>query len=263
MKQFLTCDVIMDSVSEIKKGDIVYLVSDILELSKTARENGEHFDSDVFLDSLISKIGESGTLLIPTFNWSFCKGDMFDYHRTPSKTGALGNRALKRPDFTRTKHPLYSFAVWGNEKEYLAEIDPKASFGEGTIFDFLYKKKAKALVISLPPLAGLTFIHHIEKMVGVPYRYEKDFTASYKASDGIVSEKTYSMYVRDLDMDPRHINRFALLGSEMQEKGLIHSVTLNGVDFHVISLEDVYSIVENDITQNDSRKMYVYKGQAV
>lgn len=112
MSEYVSCGEIAGELSRIQKGDVVYVVSDILELAKNARENGERFDRDVFLDSLKEAVGENGTLLIPTFNWDFCRGIPFDYVKTPGKTGALGNAALKRSDFKRTRHPIYSFAVW-------------------------------------------------------------------------------------------------------------------------------------------------------
>ena len=34
---------------------------------------------DIFLDKLIKKLGDKGTLLIQTFDWSFCKMYRFDF----------------------------------------------------------------------------------------------------------------------------------------------------------------------------------------
>ena len=55
---------------------------------------------------------EKRNILFPTFNWDFCKGKSFNYNNTRSMTGSLSNVALKRPDFKRSKNPIYSFAVW-------------------------------------------------------------------------------------------------------------------------------------------------------
>ena len=41
----------------------------------------------------------------------------FDIEKSPSKTGTLGQLTLKRSDFSRTAHPIYSFSVFGKYKD--------------------------------------------------------------------------------------------------------------------------------------------------
>lgn len=249
---------ILSGIDEIRKGDIVYVVSDVLALSIQCRERGERFDIQKFIDSILDKVGEEGTVLFPTFNWDFCKGKTFDYKKTVSKTGALGNAALKRQDIKRSKHPIYSFAVWGKYQEKLTSMDPADAFGPGTIFEFLHKNHAKALVVGLTTMEGLTFCHYVEQIVGVPYRYLKNFTADYVDAEGNCSAKTYSMYVRDLDMDPRHINGFLPLGKILEQLGVSKNYEFGGIPFHVVNLEAMFEVEKIDILCNDSRNMYVY-----
>lgn len=248
----------------IDKGDCVYVVSDMLELAKTYREQGKKLDLDRIIGGLQMLVGETGTLLFPTFNWDFCRGIGFDYHRTPVRTGALSKAALKRQDFVRTAHPLYSFAVWGAHRQELVENDSADAFGPGTIFDKLYDWNAKALVIGLSPLQGVTYIHHVEQKVGVPYRYNKDFTGDYTDESGTCTRRTYRMYVRDLDMDPKHINGFEPLAKQMKANGLIQTAVYSDmVPCHMLLLSDLDTAVRNDILTNDSGKMYVYQHAAV
>ena len=124
-------------VMGIKRGDTVLLTSDITDLYLQCQEHGEQFDPNILLDKFQEAVGEEGTLLIPTYNWGFCKGKTFNYLRTPSKTGAIGNAALRRKDFVRTKHPIYSFAVWGKDADeavhnavVLEEVAKMATFTE-------------------------------------------------------------------------------------------------------------------------------------
>lgn len=258
MDKYISYENIIGCFDEIARGDIVYVVSDVLALSVKARENKERMDLNRLIDSILNKVGPEGTVLIPTFNWDFCKGETFDIRKTVSRTGALGNAALKRADFKRSKHPLYSFMIWGKDRELLTEMDPKDAFGADSVFGYLHRNKAKALVIGLPTLSGLTFIHYVEQMVGVPYRYSKDFTAGYVDANGSESQKTYSMYVRDLDMDPRHIDGFRPLGDILEYKGISINYCINEVEFHIVDLERMYAVVEDDIVNNDSKNMYYY-----
>lgn len=259
MSGYISCTELAGHLGQIHKGDIVYVVSDVLELAKQAREHGDRFDRDAFLNSLQEKVGEEGTLLVPTFNWDFCKGIPFDYYRTPCRTGALGTAALKRDDFIRTKHPIYSFAVWGKDQKELFAQDAPNSFGKNSIFDYMYRKDAKALVIGLDAMDGLSFMHHVEQMEGVPFRFEKSFAADYTDWNHETSRKEYTMYVRDLDMDAKENTKH--FSQILEDLNISRTRVLNGIPFRTVLLRPVYELEAMDIRLNDSRNLYIYKGQ--
>ena len=77
----------------ISRGDAVYVISDMFDLSKAYHEAGAKLDLNVLIDGLWDIVGPEGTLLFPTFNWDFCKGIGFDVLKTPCKTGALPKAA--------------------------------------------------------------------------------------------------------------------------------------------------------------------------
>jgi len=244
----------------IQKGDIVYVVSDILELAKVCRDNGEAFDSESFIHSLQSAVGEDGTLLFPTFNWDFCKGVAFDYHKTIGKTGTLGNKALKMPGFKRTRHPMYSFAVWGKTQSDLLALDNHSGFGENSPFMYMFKNKAKALVIGLTASIGNTFLHYVEQMVGVDYRYDKDFSAPYIDESGNAKNQTYSMYVRDMDLDPKHTS-FTAIDEVMSTLGICKDIKINKIPFHVVDLPGMFEVVSLELRYNNANNLYTFTGR--
>lgn len=179
----------------IDRGDIVYVISDILKLMCVCRENHEPFDGQVFINSLLEKVGPEGTVLFPTFNWSFCRGEAFHYQKTLSQTGGLSNVALQRPDFRRTRHPIYSFAVWGKAQNELCDRDYQSAFGAESPFQFFYENNAKNVCIGIDYKDSCTFVHYAEEMAPVPYRFLKPFTAGYTDAQGTLT-KSYQMFVR-------------------------------------------------------------------
>ena len=259
MADFVSWGSWLESLHWLEKGDCVYVVSDMLDLAKVYREQGERLEMDAMIDDLQGLVGKEGTLLFPTFNWDFCKGIGFDYYKTPVKTGALSKAALKRQDFDRTAHPLYSFAVWGAYKEELMSDRSVDAFGPGTIFERMNLWNAKVLAIGLSPLEGVTYVHHVEQMVGVPYRYHKNFTADYTDADGVCESRTYRMYVRDLDIDPREIDGFAPLAAKMQQEGTVLTKYYGTVPCHLMRIVDVDAAARRDILENDARNMYEFR----
>lgn len=245
---------------DINRGDVVLISSDLKHIIFQAYEQEGKADIDGLIDSIQRKIGTEGTLLFPTFNWDFCKGVTFDYQKTACKTGALSKAALKRTDFKRTKHPLYSFAVWGKDQELLCEMENESSFGADSPFAYLHKKGAKNLIIDVSYQHCFTFVHYVEEQTkGVDYRYLKKFMAGYKDETGIESMRTYSMFVRDLDLDV--FNTIEPMDSVFLEFGAVKKYSINDIPYKLVDLGKAFPLIQKDILENKSRRLCTYKGQ--
>lgn len=245
---------------DIDKGDVLLVSSDLKGLLFQALEQHDDRDLNIFLESLMEAVGDEGTILLPTFNWDFCKGITFDYYRTPGRTGSLGKVALKRKDFIRTRHPIYSFAVWGKDAGRLYEMENKDSFGQDSPFAYLKNVKAKNLFIDVSYQDSFTFAHYVEEWEGaVPYRYVKNFTAGYVDEHGREEVRTYSMFVRDLDKNV-HVTINPMAG-QFAAAGAVKAYEINGVDFRLLELDQAYELMKEDILHNRSRNLCTYSGQ--
>lgn len=244
----------------LNKGDKVYVTSDVKELLYELMSRGDDTDLSILIDSIIDIIGEEGTLVFPTFNWSFCKGIPYDYHKTPCKTGSLGKIALGRDDFRRTKHPIYSFAVWGKDKDVLCAMNNKSSFGNDSPFAFMVENGYRNLFIDKDLQHSFVFVHYVEQSVGhLHYRYLKDFTAEYTDENGNTDIRTYDMNVRELDMDVENV--IYAFEDEFIEKGIMSRFYVNDIEMKIIELKDAYPIIAEDVRHNRSRRICSYIGQ--
>ena len=243
----------------LNRGDSVWVASDVKTLLYNCIENGDDTDLNVLIDGILDIITEEGTLLIPTFNWDFCKGKAFDIRTSPCRTGSLGKIALKRKDFIRTRHPIYSFAVWGRDAKKLAEMDNLSSFGGNSPFSYCREVNAKNVFIDVPPQHSFTFVHYVEQMKGVSYRYLKAFSADYTDENGITTKRTYSMNVRCLDRD---IFLTIYPFEELFEKaGASKQYQVNGISMETIEMGRVYDIIADDVINHDSSRICTFKGQ--
>ena len=249
----------------IQKGDVLLVTSDITKLYKHYyRLYGERLTMDDIIDYLQGLLGEEGTLLFPTYNWDYCNGETFDYHNTPGQTGSLGNAALKRNDFKRTQHPIYSFAVWGKDQALLCGMNNTSSFGADSPFAYFDRVHAKQLIIDVPMHItngmGFTYPHYVEQKSGVvQYRYEKNFTAKYIDAEGKTEERTYSMFVRSYELETR--NDFAPLHAYLRELGVEKHFCVNDIHYYMIDLHAAVDPIMDDVVNNKSRKFCIYKGQ--
>ncbi|MEG0769680.1 MAG: AAC(3) family N-acetyltransferase [Ruthenibacterium sp.] len=253
--EYLSYKDIAAQLDRIRPGSVVYLVSDIMQLVFACKKHGESFDANAFIDSLQRKIGPEGTLMIPAFSWDFCKGIPFDARTTRSRVGVLGDIAVQRADFVRTRHPMYSFAVWGKDAQALYDADCISSFGADSSFAYMHRADALTLVVGLSPLAGTTFVHYVEQCMHVPYRYEKSFTGLCTDANGVTAEKTVTMFVRELALNSEYLTG---LDDVLTELNIAHTDVIDTVPFHTIYLRELYPVVAADICCNEARHLYAY-----
>ena len=241
---------------DIKEGENIFIASDILRIGLQFYKSKEKFSLDSLIEKIQKKITLSGTVVFPTYNWDFCKGITFDYNKTKSRTGALTQRALERKDFKRTKHPIYSFAVWGKDKEELYKLENKSSFGIESPFEYFIEHNYKMIFLDVSFTNSLTLALHIEQLLNVPYRFLKYFKAKYIDEDGTELEKEYSMFVRYLefkiDQDMTELEKLA------QSKGILKENKFYDISIKNSNMKELSKLIENDIRYNDSLNIAQY-----
>jgi len=234
----------------IFKGDKVLVSSNILKLLIKYRNINKKFLINIIIDSLIEKIGPKGTLLFPTFNWAFCEGEDFDYNRTKSLSGSLGNLALKRKDFQRTKNPIYSFAVTGKDKEYICNLDHESCFGLNSPYGYLIENHGKKLFIDINDIyrEAFTLVHVAEEAVGVSYRYLKNFSGIYIDKFKKKKHVNYKMLVRNLNLN---ILGRTIIDKEFDnvliKKQAYERKNINGTSLILIDINKAYKAAIYDI----------------
>ena len=236
----------------IKKNEIIFLSSDVSLIAYHEIENNSNFDGNIFLNIITEKIGDNGTLILPVYNWGFCKGLPFNYSTTPGKTGYIGNVALKRNDFIRTKHPIYSFVVWGKDKDILYNLNNTNSFGKGTVFQYLIDNQATNIAINVPFNHHYTMCHHVEDYLGVFYRYNKYFKSKYIDEKGCILQRTASMTVRHLELDIG--GDASELYNDFLDKGIAYEQQIGSYTISYINIAKSIPIIEYDILYNNAIK---------
>jgi aminoglycoside 3-N-acetyltransferase len=128
-------------------------------------------NSEIIIDTLLTAAGPTGTLVTPTFTYSYFEKQDYDVENSPSTVGLLGDLARARPDAVRSLDPNFSNAAIGREAEFLMARETSHSFGPGTFYDKLCKGEGKILLIGVD-FTALPLFMHIEKVEGVPYRFD-------------------------------------------------------------------------------------------
>lgn len=192
-------------------GDLVMVHSDVAAFGKLCGHTPHRLLPEL-TRMLQGSIGESGTLVMPTFTYSFCKGEVFDPEQSRSTVGAWTDFFRRLPGTVRTPHPLFSVAIRGPLQDTLRQVDEDA-FGAQSIFGHLRRHHGKILAFGSPWATSCTFLHHVEQHVGVPYRFLKTFEGETRRPEGLFKTRC-TFYVRNLETNP-------VLQAEKLEKHLV------------------------------------------
>ncbi len=200
------------------------------------------------IDALLDVLGEEGTLIMPTFNFDFCKGKPWDVRSTPSHMGILTELVRQDPRSKRVFHPIYSFAILGKHADFLTRERYKSSYGANSVFAKLRQLDGKIMVIGLRYNDSMTFFHHVEEMEGVDYRYMKEFTGLVTDEDGNTYEDTFTMLVRDIErgvhtmVDP--------MGALMEEAGMITVRQIGAAKVSLMKANEVYEFTAREMRRD-------------
>ena len=187
------------SAAGVGRGDTLLLHSSIKRTLLSCRRTGRRVSPRDILDSFLAALGPGGTLLLPLFNFEFAKGVPFDIRQTASEMGALTEAGRVHPEAVRTGHPLYSFAAIGAQSARFRDVNNVSGYAQDSPFGILRDMNGTIAVLDLDDQNSMTFYHHVEERKRVPYRYFKEFTGTYTGLDGIPTQRTCTLFVRDID----------------------------------------------------------------
>lgn len=231
----------------LEKGGVIK--GDVLMVHSSFSPIKFFFDSPkAFLEEILNYLGPGGTLLIPAFNFtSWPNTHYFDILETASKMGIITESARMRTDGFRTKHPIYSFIVFGKlQKEFMA-CDDKEAFGDNSVFSLFHKLNGHIMSVALSFNSSFSLHHYVERKAGITYRRIKEFSGIYVDIDRIPQLKTYSMFVR---AQLKYKTIIAPGLDILQAKKIISDLYLNGIKIDFCRAWDYYDNIYPMVISN-------------
>ena len=200
------------------------------------------------VDALISAIGDEGTLIVPRFNFDFSTyGTLWDVRSTPSHMGIISEFVRKDPRSRKVFHPIYSFSIIGKHADELVKHRYKGGYSKDSIFHKLRILDAKIIQID-KVYKGTPLIHHVEEMVGVDYKYLKDFTGYVIDENGRKYKDTFNLYVRDWEKG--YVTDVLPIGKILEREGVMKIDKIGDATIWYMKAEDVYHCTVNAIKKN-------------
>lgn len=133
------------------------------------------------------------TIIFPTFTFSFCNKEIYDVKNSKTTMGALNEYARTREGVFRTLDPLMSVCVIGEVPDELKNISKySCGKGGGSAFELMSKSDENMfLFFGAKPTECFTFLHYVEAVRGVPYRYDREFSGTVVDENQNSSNQTF------------------------------------------------------------------------
>ena len=192
----------------VSRGRTVYVTSDLGRLMAYENPDKTSLMAD-HLEIISDLIGADGTVVAPSSSMNLCNTDTpFDLVKTPSyKIGAFSEYIRQHPGSLRSFHPFVSYSAIGADAKAITENVSRHAFGPETPEARMIEADALCLVIARLPRLTCSTVHHIEMIMGVPYRYNKEYTHPVVRKGCVEHEYFYqNVWYRDVDLK-RNLNR--------------------------------------------------------
>jgi aminoglycoside 3-N-acetyltransferase len=240
----------------IKKNDSIFVHSNIGFFGQLKEATTKESYYYIFKEAIFEVIGEGGTLVVPTFSYSFCKKEIFDKEKTKSVCGFFSEMVRKDPQSLRSDDANFSVAAVGKNAEYFTKNAPPHSFGKNSFWERFLKCNGKFCNFNFD--AGSTFVHYVEKLLNVPYRYDKKFPGK-SIINGKAEERVFYHFVYDLTK-PNNGPNFEKFDKRAKELGIAKTANLGKGQIVSITARDVVELIKREIQKDPA---FLIKGSRI
>lgn len=196
-------------------------------------------------------------IIMPTFTYSFCNNKDFDVTKSKSLMGALSEFFRKSEGVYRTVDPLLSFAIKGNLADKIKKYEPtQNSLGKGSYFDFLTEQEdVKYLFFGADMADCFTYVHHVERLLNVPYRFDMEFNGNIVDENGNVTLKKWIINTQCAGV--KLYDKNTHFKNELIKSGDLSYMPLGDKEISCIDQKIAKGLIENKILANKDRKSVV------
>nr|WP_325204015.1 AAC(3) family N-acetyltransferase [uncultured Oscillibacter sp.] len=188
------------------------------------------------------------TLVFPAFSYSFANHENYDVRRSRTSMGALVEYIRTRPEVCRSLDPLLSLSVAGARTDLTAGRPTGHSFGPDSGFDRLHRAgNVKFLFLGADFAEHFTYIHYIEKVLEVPYRFDMFFTGNITGHDGQTFRHTQAIHTQCGGVKLKNIG---FLKSVLAETGHLKVERLGDGELACIAEEIIFQEVAGRIRRD-------------
>lgn len=187
-------------------------------------------------------------IIVPTFTYSFCNNEDYDVTGSKTSMGAFNEYVRKLDGRYRTDDPILSVSVPVELKEKF-ENASNESLGVNSALDIIHSMDdVKFLFLGAEMGDCFTYVHYVEKMMNVPYRFDMAFEGNVIYPDGSVKRRTQIINTQcaGVKLPPK----YDYFEDEMFRNGYLKKVRVGDKYIACLSETDAYREIRKNIDNN-------------
>jgi|TARA_B100000315_G_C14515581_1_gene558992 aminoglycoside 3-N-acetyltransferase len=229
----------------LRRGDIAFSHSHIGFFGIPEGAPNPKAACSLILDALLEVLGDSGTLVVPTFTYSFPAGMTFDTDLTHSDCGVFTEFVRTHEAAYRSIDPCVSVAAIGADAKELTRAVPSNAYGRDSFFERFFAADGKICNLNFD--AGSTFVHFVERELEIPYRFDKTFSGTIRAN-GVTRSATSTIWVRYVSSVDTTAE-FEALDELARTQGLFQTATVGRGQVGVITAAATFELIERTLPE--------------
>ena len=187
-------------------------------------------------------------VIIPTFTYSFCNHEDYDVRNSKTSMGSFNEYFRKKENRYRTHDPLLSLSVPESLKALFENVS-EHSLGAGSGFDVIHHMKdVKFLFLGADMGNCFTYVHYVEKMLDVPYRFDMPFEGNVIDEKGTISRK--KQYIHTQCAGVLLPERYDYFERDLLAKEKLKKIQYGDRFISCISENDAYEEIAHNIEEN-------------
>lgn len=168
--------------------------------------------AQTWIDLLLEAVGPDGAIILPAFTYSYCKGKVYNPHKSLSTVSLLANQAIVTHQGYRTLDPIFSYVILPGS-EAVAEKVAAYQFSN-VCFDMdnsviglvesLCERPVLMEIKSNQEGASFTVMHHVDQEIKRPTRFMKKFTGNTKLGNQVHQSDCYyfcRVFITNTELD--------------------------------------------------------------
>lgn len=230
---------------EADKCDILFVHTDVaFGMPNVDLKRKEYLDS--LYNSLLALNVE--TLIFPSFTYSFCNNENYDVRNSKTSMGALIEHIRKKEGVKRSLDPLLSMIAFGKNENIVEGDVGNHSLGKNSVFNRLHNcDNVKFLFFGADFAEYFTYVHYVEKMLEVPYRFDKAFSGKIMDYDGNEYEDIHYIHTQCGGVK---LKNYQQMKEELIADNKLKTAKMGNSEIAAISEEDAYNAIYNRISKN-------------
>lgn len=222
---------------KVKKSDTIMIHGNMAAIIQQKHSN-KRDNINFFFKQLTNFFKDEGTIIFPTFTYSFIKNKVYDLLKSPSEVGMFSEEFRKIKNISRTKNPIFSVGVIGKYRDLFLKSSINNCFGKNSAFGLLKRLDGKIICFGCE-FNRITFAHHLEQLKKVHYRYFKVFSGIIVSGKNVKKVFT-KYYVRKIkestEIDLSRLKEQAILENKLKISnfGRFEIISIKACDFYKI-----------------------------